>query len=200
MIVNIFIALAIILVLIGVCLFFAIKMNKIYSSNDKHFGKLASNEKAYDLTKEKDKEEVKDILFTNKDDTEILDNYGYIPKDKLIKSKQTIRISEVAEAFHLKYDGWKEVNVKYAFMKLAKLSEINDVKPIRFKKIGKTFYLSVRNILDLKQCIKYIPKNETKYSRHKLNCILETASVLLLDKITAKKFKQKSPNDMLDRF
>lgn len=98
-------------------------------------------------------------------------------------SRKTIKISEVAEVFKVKYPKLSDINVKYAVMKLVTISETKEKKPIILKKVGKTFHLKIKDILVMRHLIRYVPKNlDIKYNSTVINDIIEIAIDLLSKK------------------
>lgn len=224
---SVLIAIGIVMIFVVICVLCSMYLmkNKIYQSNDEltlnekdvnkllncikeqekideHLDKLLSNEKAYDLnnlTKE-DKKTLVQGLY----DSEKLLELKLQARDRYLKSNKTIKISEIAEVFNNKYPKMSDINVKYAIMKLVTISETKEKRPIVLKKVGKTFHIRIKDLLVMRHCIRYVPRNQDiKYNIVVMNDIFDIALDLLTKKIVPEKDKylwKNNLNDSVDKW
>lgn len=215
---SVLIAIGIVMIFVVICVLCAMYLmkNRIYVS-DEHFGKLMPNEKAYDLRNlsNKDREEIKKGLEQHNKEARILGEIS--EEDKLrkeanaryLKSKATVKISEISEVFYKLYPEYSKVNVKYAIMKIInygnnidKMEEVvhYGFKPPKLKKVGKTFHINIKTALAMRQVIPIIKHNRKAdiYNRKVLSSIMSITLDLLAKKIVPEKDKFLWKNNLAD--
>lgn len=234
---SILIAIGIVMIFVVICVLCSMYLikNKIYQSNneltinakdvnkmldnlkqqeqmDEYFGKLLPNEKAIDLSKEGIKNHSKEAKILREFcKTDNLDKLREEANKRYLKSRATVKISEISGVFHNTYPQYKNINVKYAIMKIvnfranAEIKEFEYLSPIILKKVGKTFHLNIRNVLDMRQVVRFIkPSNKAdRYNKQLLTIIIQIAKDLLTKKIVPEKDKylwENNPYDMVDKW